>query len=278
MLEHIKPNLVQRFLESLPAALAMIDNNERIVWVNDSFLRITTLPRDEVIGAAVSALPDELHNLFKEGHVFLDATNKRDAYWLACMSVQLEEYTLQYCSDVTELQSLIEDREQLKTKVAELTPHDPVTGMLNRRSLFQNLEQQASRSRRYGNTMSVMIMRIANLLDYIRHYGNEHADQLLLSVSQTLNDQMRWADVIGRLDKNEFLFILPETSEEVTRELCEKIKEHVMKIALPAVEDESFKLHLEFGMAQWRKGDDVGMLMQRARHMLDDEQGERLVG
>ena len=278
MLEHLKPELVQKFLESLPAALAMTDKDGRIVWVNDSFVRITTLQRDALMGAAIASLPEEIQNMFKQGHIYLDATNKRDAYWLACMSVQLQDYTLQYCSDVTELQSLIQDRENLKTKVAELNPHDPVTGMLNRRALFQNLEQQASRSRRYGNTMSVMIMRIANLLDYIRHYGNENADTLMLSVSQTLNDQMRWADVIGRLDKTEFMFILPETSEEVTRELSEKIREHVMKIVLPAVDDGAFTLHLEFGMTQWRKGDDVAMLMQRVRHMLDDEQGARLAG
>ena len=278
MLNHIKPELVGKFLESLPAALAMVDKNNQIVWVNDSFVRITTLPRSELMGATISSLPDEIQNMFKQGHIYLDATNKRDAYWLACMSVQLEDYTMQYCSDVTQLQGLIEDRESLKTRVAELNPNDPVTGMLNRRALFQNLEQQASRSRRYGNTVSVMIMRIGNLLDYIRHYGNENADKLLLSVSQTLNDQMRWADVIGRLDKTEFLFILPETSEEVTQDLREKVREHVSKITLPAVEDDSFKLRLEFGMAQWRKGDDVGMLMQRARHMLDDEQGTRLAG
>lgn len=278
MLDHIKPELVQKFLESLPAALAMVDKDQRIVWVNDSFVRITTLPREQLTGATISSLPDDLQSMFKQGHIYLDATNRRDAYWLACMSLQFEDYTLQYCSDVTELQGLIEDRENLKTRVAELNPHDPVTGMLNRRALFQNLEQQASRSRRYGNPVSVMVMRIANLLDYIRHYGNEQADQLLVNVSQTLNDQMRWADVIGRLDKTEFLFILPETSEEVTRELREKIREHVGKIPLPGVDDDSMHLQLEFGMAQWRKGDDVGMLMQRARHMLDNEQGERMAG
>lgn len=278
MLDHIKPELVQKFLESLPAALAMVDKDGRIVWVNDSFVRITTLPREQLMGAEIASLPEDLQSMFKQGHIYLDATNRRDAYWLACMSLQLEDYTLQYCSDVTELQGLIEDRETLKTRVAELNPHDPVTGMLNRRTLFQNLEQQASRSRRYGNAVSVLIMRIANLLDYIRHHGNELADQLLVSVSQTLNDQMRWADVIGRLDKTEFLFILPETSEEVTRELREKIREHVCKIPLPEVDDDSMHLQLEFGMAQWRKGDDVGMLMQRARHMLDNEPVERMAG
>lgn len=278
MLDQIKPELVQKFLESLPAALAMVDKNNQIVWVNDSFVRITTLPREQLTGAAISSLPEDLQSMFNQGHIYLDATNQRDAYWLACMSVKLEDFTMQYCSDVTELQGLIEDRENLKTRVAELNPHDPVTGMLNRRALFQNLEQQASRSRRYGNPVSVMIMRIANLLEYIRHHGNENADSLLVSVSQTLNDQMRWADVIGRLDKTEFLFILPETSEEVTRELREKIREHVARIPLPDVDDGSMQLQLEFGMAQWRKGDDVGMLMQRARHMLDDEQGERMAG
>jgi len=277
MLEHIKSDLVQKFLESLPAALAMVDKNQQIVWVNDSFIRITTMPRNELLGATIASLPSEIQAMFHQGHIYLDATNKRDAYWLACMSVQLEDYTLQYCTDVTELQSLIEDRDNLKTRVAELNPHDPVTGMLNRRALFQNLEQQTSRSRRYGNSLSVMIMRIANLLDYIRHHGNENGDKLLLAVSQTLNDQMRWADVIGRLDKTEFLFILPETSEEVTQELRDKIFEHVQKIPLPDLDDGGFRLQLEFGVAQWRKGDDVGMLMQRARHMLDDEQ-ERLAG
>jgi PAS domain-containing protein len=175
MLDHIKPELVKKFLESLPAALAMVDKDGKIVWVNDSFIRITTLPRNHLTGVAIRSLPAEIQNMFKQGHIYLDATNKRDAYWLACMSIQLEDYTLQYCNDVTEMQSLIEDRENLKTRVAELNPHDPVTGMLNRRSLFQNLEQQTSRSRRYGNTVSVMIMRIANLLEYIRHYGNENA-------------------------------------------------------------------------------------------------------
>ena len=101
---------------------------------------------------------------------------------------------------------------------------------------------------------------------------------MLVSVSQTLNDQMRWADVIGRLDKTEFMFILPETSEEVTRELREKVREHVTRIPMPGVEDGSMHVQLEFGMAQWRKGDDVGMLMQRARHMLDNESGERMAG
>lgn len=269
MLEHIEPKLVQHFVDSLPAALALVDESDHIVWVNDSFLRITSLSAAQVVGKPISAMNAEVQDLFGQGHVYLTATNKRDAFWLACMSVPLEKYRLQYCSDVTQLQSLIEDREHLKTKVAELNPIDPITGMPNRRALFQNLEQQASRSRRYGNSMSVMILQLSNLIDFIKRFGNDKANELLLSVSQMLNDQMRWADVIGRLDKNEFLLILPETEEAASHELRDKIREHLTRIPLPGAEGTDFKLHVEFGLAQWRKGDDVGLLMQRAREPLD---------
>ena len=275
MLDQIKPQLAQEFLDALPAALALVDNDRNIVWVNDSFLRITSLNRQQVVGRPIQDMNEEVRDLFGQGHVYLTATNKRDAYWLACMSVPLGPYQLQYCSDVTQLQNLIEERENLKTKVAELNPIDQVTGMPNRRALFQNLEQQASRSRRYGNTSSVMIFRLTNLIDFIRRFGNDNANELLLSVSQMLNDQMRWADVIGRLDKNEFLFILPETEEAVTSELRDKISDHLTRIKLPGAEDSDFELDYDFGMAQWRKGDDVGLLMQRARQHLEGT-GEKL--
>ena len=278
MLEHLEPKLVQQFLNSLPASLALVDETDHIIWVNDSFLRITSLSAEDVVGRPVSGMSKEVQDLFGQGHVYLTATNKRDAYWLACMSVPLDKYRLQYCSDVTQLQSLIEDRESLKTKVAELNPIDPVTGMPNRRALFQNLEQQASRSRRYGNSMSVMILQLTNLTDFIKRFGNDKANELLLSVSQMLNDQMRWADVIGRLDKNEFLFVLPETEEAAAKELRDKISEHLTRVPLPGAEGTDFKLQVEFGLAQWRKGDDVGLLMQRARETLDgaNEKNEKM--
>jgi len=277
MLDHLAPDLVQEFVDSLPGALALVNTNNEVVWVNDSFLRVTTLSDSNVVGKQISDLSKETQDMFSEGHVYLTATNKRDAYWLACMTVPLGEFRLQYCSDVTQLQGLIEDREGLKTKVAELNPIDQITGMPNRRALFQNLEQQASRSRRYGNTMSVMILRLSNLSELIRAHGNDNANDLLLSVSQMLNDQMRWADVIGRLDKNEFLFIMPETEESATSELRDKIKEQMDKVVVPSTDDSQFDLIHEFGMAQWRKGDDVGMLMQRARQSLDGT-GEQMVG
>jgi diguanylate cyclase (GGDEF)-like protein len=224
MLDYVKPEVVQKFLDALPAALALMDHDEKVIWVNGSFLRITCLERD----------------------------------------------------DVTQLQGLIEDRENLKSKVAELNPIDQATGLPNRRALFQSLEQQCSRSRRYGNALSIMLLRMDNLAEYTKIFGGDNTNQLLLQVSQALNDQTRWADMIGRLDSNEFLLILPETEEIETRGLKEKLNTAMAAINLPGAEGTDFCLSVNFGMGQWRKGDDSDMLMQRAKQNLQGEKEEKL--
>jgi diguanylate cyclase (GGDEF)-like protein len=276
MLDYVKPEVVQKFLDALPAALALMDHDEKVIWVNGSFLRITCLERDDVIGKRKQDLPLDAQSLFTDDHVYLPENRKRDAYWLACMSTPLEDYTLQYCSDVTQLQGLIEDRENLKSKVAELNPIDQATGLPNRRALFQSLEQQCSRSRRYGNALSIMLLRMDNLAEYTKIFGGDNTNQLLLQVSQALNDQTRWADMIGRLDSNEFLLILPETEEIETRGLKEKLNTAMAAINLPGAEGTDFCLSVNFGMGQWRKGDDSDMLMQRAKQNLQGEKEEKL--
>lgn len=276
MLPHVETAELQRFLDGLPAALALLDAKGEIIWINAEFIRVTGLANAELLGKKTQSFDEDLQQLFTEETVALPATSKRAASWLTCISMQLGDKRLRYCSDVTQLHNLIHERESLKSKVAELNPVDEITGIPNRRSLFQSLEQQTSRSRRYGNPLSVMILRLLNLNKYREFAGEANTNHLLLQLSQMLNDQMRWADVIGRIDDNEFLFILPETEESVAHELHDKLKERMQKLELPGIEDNGFELIIDFGMAAWRKGDDVGMLMQRARVTLDDAKSKKV--
>ena len=67
--------------------------------------------------------------------------------------------------------------------------------------------------------------------------------------------------MIGRVDDNEFMLIMPETQEQAASELRGKISERLNNISA----DDNYELLIEYGMTQWRKGDDVNTLMQRAR-------------
>lgn len=273
MLNFVDASQVQQLLSALPASLVLVDDTDTVCWVNDSVLQWTASKEDEWIGQARASLPAPRQALVTQGNGRVgDATPRH----VACVTVDMGEHQLYYCTDVSAVARLSEERDHLRHKVEELDPRDAVTGLLNRRALFQNLEQQASRSRRYGNILSVMILQLSNLADYREAFGDEHGDQLLLGVTHMLNDQMRWADVIGRVDDNEFLIVMPETDDSVARGIREKINECLKRLELPGAAGSDFRLALSFGVAQWRKGDDVGLLMQRVRDSLSGDRSEQL--
>ena len=159
----------------------------------------------------------------------------------------------------------MQEREQLRDELQEALAIDLVTGMPNKKALFQSLEPQVSRSRRYDNLLSVVIMHV-NHLDQLDETQNK---DLLIPISQMLNDQVRWADIVGRLNDSDFLLVLPETSADACKNLCENLSQRLDALAIPKGLPKGFKISANFGYAEWQKGDDVGLLMLKARKMLE---------
>ncbi len=92
---------------------------------------------------------------------------------------------------------------------------------------------------------------------------------MLISISHLLNDQLRWADIIGRLNETDFLLVLPETHADDANKVVENMKEKLGQLNIPDVEPSDFEITAQFGVAEWRKGDDMGLLLMRARNILD---------
>lgn len=261
MLQHLDGHWVQQFLDNLPAGLVLVDQHGKITWANQQFVKMSGMTTAQLIDTPSGQLPGELQAVFSQEMVALTQAGQAATNYLACIPVAMGHHTLHYCHDITQLNQVMQECAVLHNKVAELDTKDAVTGLLNRRAMLANLEQQNSRSRRYGNLLSVMIIQLVNLNDYRACVSQDRVDALLLQISQSLMDQMRWADVIGRVDDNEFMLIMPETQEQAASELRGKISERLNNI--PA--DDNYELLIEYGMTQWRKGDDVNTLMQRAR-------------
>jgi PleD family two-component response regulator len=72
------------------------------------------------------------------------------------------------------------------------------------------------------------------------------------------------------MDENEFLLILPETHLEATGPMIDLIRKRFDDLYIEGVENSDFKVQARFGVAEWHKGDDVGLLMARAREVLEE--------
>jgi diguanylate cyclase (GGDEF)-like protein len=168
-------------------------------------------------------------------------------------------------SESSELELLREENRRLRQQVEELSITDKLTGMSNRRAMQRALETQVTRSRRYHNPLSIVVVEVA-----IDGPTTEPEDEVILAVSRFLCERLRWVDIISRWEEHQFVLVLPETGIEDGQRLLHKIRQGFGESALSEQSSDSHIL-LYVGLAEWQKGDDVRLLLQRAMEALAGE-------
>lgn len=266
MLKELNNTELSQILKACPMGLALSDVNQNVTWVNETFQNYLGISADEISGHSIDELPEVLAPLFTSSSVVHIPKNPvRDDQWFMCSQHKLDDNTVHYITDVGPLHLLMQEREYLKDELREALAVDEITGMPNKVALFQSLEPQISRSRRYNNLLSIVIMRINNVeqLDLVQ------ISSLLLPISQMLNDQVRWADIVGKLNDSDFMLVLPETGADACKNLSDNLNERLNALPVPDDLPDDFKVSASFGYSEWSKGDDLSLLMQKARKMLE---------
>ena len=146
-----------------------------------------------------------------------------------------------------------------------LTLTDELTGLANERSLSQHLAAQVTRSRRYHNPLTLVLVSI-EVNDQGSHILDEHYNDAIVAFSHFLRERLRWADFIARCQAGRFVIVLPETGEEEATRLFNDIIKEANKIDLP--EEQKAAIDVRFGLAEWKKGNDPRLLVERASKAL----------
>ncbi len=264
-------------LSHAPVAVIVLDHDRRIAWTNQAAEEYFGFTGSALIGLGAEQAASALHvALFDpKDTLHLPATSEHPARWLQCWLVnQTAEngatHSVHYYFDVTDLQVALEDRARLSEELAQHTTRDSMTGLPNRLALLHGLEPLVSRSRRYQNPLSVVRLRIDNLAELEDEHGKGSGDTAMIAVSHMLKDQMRWADLVGRFDTDEFLLVLPETGDAAARQLSNKLALRLEDMAPKGGDGHPMSLSAQFGVAAWVQGDDRARLLRRARAALED--------
>lgn len=145
---------------------------------------------------------------------------------------------------------------ELKTALIEmerLAKTDALTGLLNRRSLFESAIQEFSRAQRYSRHLSVLMLDI----DHFKHindtYGHQAGDIVIQAVATILQETLRETDVLGRYGGEEFVVVLPETALEPALAVAERIR---CQIYDRAISSDTSSLHItaSIGIATFSTG------------------------
>ena len=162
---------------------------------------------------------------------------------------------------------------EVKKNLIKTAICDELTGLYNRKYLHHRLEAEISRSKRYNTPVSCLLFDI----DYFKivndMYGYDWGDILLKKVAQILNALVRREDVLTRYGDEEFMVLLPETTEQQAVIFAERFRNEVEKMEfIPANEDERHPITISGGVACYPCMEDVeedaNTLIRYAEHAL----------
>jgi len=148
--------------------------------------------------------------------------------------------------------------------------YDNLTGTLLRPAFFQRLSEEMQRNQRGDSKLLVAVIDIQQTRDINASFGYSTANQLILTVSNSLTKVLRPFDLICRINDEQFC-IAAAIDSQVDAESClKRIYKELMKIEQPLDQDLELYLDTRVGGIIYNKEQhlSVSQLLQDANYAL----------
>jgi two-component system chemotaxis response regulator CheY len=162
--------------------------------------------------------------------------------------------------------SLREARDHERT----LARHDSLTGLFNRRAIYEHAEAELARADREDSPISLILLDIDYFKEVNDHHGHLIGDQTLYLIAATISRNKRPFDWFGRWGGEEFLMVLPNTNLQEACQVAERIRASVSEVNLPLPGGRSFRRTISLGVtsAPAMSLSSLDILLQQADSML----------
>ena len=173
---------------------------------------------------------------------------------------------------VVRVKNMLKIRE-LREKLKTLATTDELTGLHNRKYLLERMDQEISRAKRYGNALSLLLFDLDFFKVVNDIYGYEWGDVLLKSIADKLKGLIRKEDILTRYGDEEFVVVLPNTSEDNAFLFAERFRKDIEKMEfIPAGEEERHPITISGGIATYPclpdTEEDANTIIRYAEHAL----------
>jgi diguanylate cyclase (GGDEF)-like protein len=166
--------------------------------------------------------------------------------------------------DVTRERSAERTSAQLRAQLAELTPFDSLTGLLNARRFREELDREHGRSTRAWDSYAVLRLDVDGMATINEDFGVPVGDRLLEQVASRLKTCLREYDVLSRLEGDEFGVLLPSADDLAARAVVERMAQEIA--ALEIEPGGVRKVTVSAGAALWMppSGESADEVLRRA--------------
>ncbi|MGI9350072.1 MAG: EAL domain-containing protein, partial [Rhizobiaceae bacterium] len=257
----VVPDRVQAAFDTLDEGVAIVDEKEQVLLINDSLADLVGKTPENVIGVNLSEFPwrhweDDAANI---GFPWRTAISERKISVQVPMGIRLSNNEIKSfnvnasCivdedgstngaivtfSDVTMLEKqnanlemtvkklmvTEEDLVQRNMELQYLASHDPMTGCNNRRSLFLQFNQFMDNALAGGSQLSCLMIDIDHFKNINDRYGHGVGDDVIVGVAKVLSSCCQYHGVVGRYGGEEFCVVLDNFGIEEASVLAEEIR------------------------------------------------------
>ena len=257
------PKRVRTTLNTLAEGVVILDKEERIVMANDAFASVVGRSAQELQGRKVADLNwSPVGGDGAEEFPWARAINEgakqtgfllgldHDGNGMKTLSVNTTPImgedgkhkgafaTFDNLTNLEKknayLKKLLRRLQHSRTEVRRqnqqlkaLATKDPLTGCLNRRAFFPELENRWAAAQRYGQSMSCVMVDIDKFKSINDTYGHGVGDQVLQQVAGALQGMLRKTDLICRYGGEEFCVLLDQIDIEQAMQAAERYRQGI---------------------------------------------------
>jgi diguanylate cyclase (GGDEF)-like protein/PAS domain S-box-containing protein len=138
-------------------------------------------------------------------------------------------------------------RKEAEEKLREISLHDPLTGLYNRRGFLALAEQHLLQSSRDQKEFLFFFADIDGLKQINDTLGHIRGDQSIIQAGNILRETFRKSDIVARIGGDEFAVVVTETKPELRDIYLGRMKQNLAK--LNAQNRFPFILSLSIGVA-----------------------------
>ena len=129
--------------------------------------------------------------------------------------------------------TLVLHRNVLIRQLREKARIDAKTGLLNASAWTAAVDGELERAARLAQSSGVLVIDLDHFKDVNDRYGHLAGDEMLRAVAGILTNEVRTYDLVGRFGGEEFVVLLPGTSQTETLHVAERIRRRISELSVP---------------------------------------------
>lgn len=185
-------------------------------------------------------------------HRLADGTTRHVQTYAGPIEIYGDKLMLCIIHDITE-------QKRLEQELEHAALRDSMTGLLNRRQFYLITEQTNLSHLPTQQQFSLLLVDTDHFKNINDVFGHLKGDEVLISLSRTLESCCREDDVVFRWGGEEFVILLPKTSLDTAMQVAETIRAAVARITIPGLP----RFTVSIGVARHNPDESIDDLFKR---------------